>query len=285
MKKSSFLSFVIALLFSHFLQAEQFLIDKIEAVIFGHEDTVIVTKSDVDRLTLDGRYRSLDDVIMEKLMFQEAKKYKIVPDENAINRYLAAVQRESNLSLADLKAMFSTAGYTYEEGRAQLGIMQAVNSFLDFRIRSRLIVLDRDVQAYYNDHPKHEEAAYRLKVAVIPFDANKEREVQKKEIEDRLRLGKKIVGTNWSDPFWINKPDIAQEKKFIFNLKPGMVSKPRKSASGFELFVLIDFRDQRLVPLEERYQEISRILIEPMHETLKKEMEQELLGVSSIVRF
>ena len=63
------------------VKAERFVIDKLEAVIFAEEETVIVTKSDSDRMTLNGEFRTINDVILEQLMFQEAKKYKITSDE------------------------------------------------------------------------------------------------------------------------------------------------------------------------------------------------------------
>lgn len=267
-----------------FVNAEKFVIDKIEAIIFGHEDTLIITKSDVERLTLDGAFRTVDDVILEQLMFQEAKKYKITPDENAINRYLEGVQRENNLSQNDLKAMFSAAGYTYEEGRAQLGIMFAVNSIMDFKIRSRLIVMERDVQAYFDDHPVYQEAAYLLKRGIVSFDDSLSRKEQKKKIENQLRAGRSVVGAVWSEPFWINKADIAAEKQFLFKMKPKTMSKPIEVATGFELFFVVDLRKRQLVSLEERYQDIANTLRKPRYEELFEKFKKELYEASSIVR-
>lgn len=271
--------------FSCLSKAEPFVIDEIKVVVFGHEETVLITKSDVDRLSLDGDFRNLDDVLMEKLMFQEAKKFKIEVDDNAINRYLANVQRENNLSLNDMKAMFSAAGYTYEEGRAQLGVMFAVNSLMDFKIRSRLIVLERDVQAYYDDHPIVQEASYFLKRLVIPFDFKVDRDKQYARIVQQLKAGKLIRGAKWSQEFWINKSDLAADKKFITAMKPGSISRPRAIKEGFELFGLVDAKPERLVPLEDRYQEIAEVLRKPRYEQLFADFQKELLASSSVLRF
>ncbi|MFC1845522.1 hypothetical protein ACFLX2_00165 [Candidatus Dependentiae bacterium] len=272
------------LLLSVLAKADQFLIDRIEAVVFGHEGTAIVTKSEVDRMTLDGQYRTVDDVIFEKLVFEEAKKFRITVDENDINRYLANVQRENNLSLDDLKAMFSSAGYTYQEGRAQLGVMFAVNSVMDFKIRSRLIVLESDVQDYYNAHPMYEEAALQLQRAVIPFDTAVTHTQQKAKIENQMKAGR-VVGVNWSTTFWINKDDLAAEKKFIVSMKPGQVSRPKEIAEGFEIFKLVAFRPRRLVLLEDRYREIADVLRRPRYDQLFADFKKELFEASSIVRF
>jgi len=285
MKRSLWL---LALSFSLFVQAEKFVIDRIEAVIFGAEETTVVTKSDVDRMSLDGNFRVLDEVIFEQLTFQEAKKFKIKMDENAINRYLENIQRENNLSHNELRAMFSSAGYTYEEGRAQLGIMFAVNSVMDFKIRSRLIVQEKDVVAYYNAHPVYQEASYQFKKTVIPFDPQMDRKQQIKKIEDQIRAGKAVPGARWGPTFWINeaeKVDVAEDKQFIFRMRPGTISRPREVAQGFEMFAMVKARPRRLVPLDDRYREISEALRRPRYEQLLADFKKELFDGSSIIRF
>src|SRR3989304_1325054 len=117
-----------------FLSAsDRILLDSIKVVIYGVEGTEIITKSDVDRLSLEGKPRTLDDIILERLMYLDAKKFKMQPDEAAIEKHLGAIQRENNLSSNDLKQIFRSAGYSFEEGREQLGMMSAVNSIVDFK--------------------------------------------------------------------------------------------------------------------------------------------------------
>lgn len=275
----------LAVLLMPLVRSERFVIDKLEAVIFAEEDTVIVTKSDSDRMTLNGEFRSIEDVILEQLMFQEAKKYKITADENTVNRYLADIQRENNIPLSEIKAMFVRAGYTYEEGRQQLATSFAVNSLVDFKIRSRLIVLDKDIQAYYDAHPVVQEAKYFLKHTIVPFNESVARTRQRAGIVRQIKTGKAIVGAQWTQAFWINKSDVDLSKHFIFNMKIGTVSKPREVATGFELFRLLDAKPERLVPLEDRYREITDALRKPRYEQLFASYKKELFDASSVVRF
>ncbi|MCK5632644.1 hypothetical protein KAH94_02765 [bacterium] len=278
-------SVVFFSLFSFFYaSAAPFVIDTIEAVVFGHEETVLVTKLDVERPTLDGVFRSLDDVLMEKLMLLEAKKYKILPDENTINSYLETVQRENNLSQNDLNVMFSSAGYTIEEGRAQLGIMFSINSLMDFKVRSRLIVMEKDVQAHYDANPVYQEASYELRHLVVPFDEKISRKKQKNKIERKVKTGIAIPDKLWSSSFWVDEADIAADKQFIISMQPKTISFAREVDQGFELFELLDSKKRELVSFENRYQEISNILRKPLYEKLFNEFQKELINSSSIVR-
>ncbi len=274
------------MLFSAFcMRAERFVIDRLEAVIFGEEETIIVTKSDADRTTLNGQFRTVDDVILEALMYQDAEKLKITPDETAVNRYLDEVQRENNLSANDIKAMFSAAGYTYAEGKEQLAISFATNSLMDFKIRSRLVVLDRDIQAYYDAHPIDQEPSYYLQQMLIPFNTLVDRATQRAEIERQVKAGAKIIGAEWSPSFWVNKSDMDASKQFIFSMKPCSISAPHETTGGFELFMLLEAKPQRKMALEDRRSEIVEAIRKPRYEELLANYKKELYDASSIIRF
>ncbi len=262
-----------------------YLIDTITAVVFGAEDTSIITKSDINRPALDGAIRSLDDIIFEKLVFQDAKKYKMLPDEDAIDKHLKAVQRENNLSFDQLKDIFKSAGYSYDEGREQFGIMSAVSSVLDFKIRSRLIVPEKDIIAYCNAHPEIEEASYQLQRTVIPFAVTQNKEEQKKEIIAGTKNGNEPAGLEWSPAFWINRSDIADNKKFIVALKIHELSEPNELKEGFELFKKIDEKEERTRSLEERYRDIADILRRPKYEELFANYKKEMFDIASILYF
>src|ERR1700733_10802261 len=107
------------------------LIDQIEVVVFGQEDVEIITKSDVDRPSLGGGFRTKDEIVFEREVLLDAKKHKIPQDDEAVEAYLAQIQREHNLSEKELEQIFTASGYTVAEGRQQLQMMQTVNTMLD----------------------------------------------------------------------------------------------------------------------------------------------------------
>src|SRR5579862_1030758 len=95
------------------------LIDQIEVVVYGQEDVEIITKSDIDRPSLGGGFRTKDEIVFEREVLLDAKKHHIPQDEEAVDAYLAQIQREHNLSQAELEDIFTNSGYTLEEGREQ----------------------------------------------------------------------------------------------------------------------------------------------------------------------
>lgn len=244
-----------------------FTINRILVSIYTEEGSAIITQLDIEKPTLQGEKRTLDEMIFEKLVFLDAKAHKVVPDEEAVDRHLQTVQRENNLTLDQLKMIFKAAGYTYEEGREQFAVMSTVNSMIDYKIRSRLIVPEKDVVAYYDAHPEMQEPRYYVEIGFVPGD--------EKNMDEVL----------WGDPFWINKSEIAEDKEFIMQLKKGETSEFQEAAGGFEVYRLKEFEDERPKPLQARYKEISDALRRPRFEQLMQEYKKELFDNASIVYY
>lgn len=261
------------------------LIDQIEVVIFGQEDVEIITKSDIDRPSLGGGFRTKDEIVFEKEVFLDAKKHKIPQDEEAVDAYLAQVQREHNLSEKDLEQIFTSAGYTIEEGRQQLQTMQTVNTMLDVKIRSNLIIPRKDVEQYYNEHPTVIEATYTLERALVPQSRRVSPDAQYDILVKFAQTGKGAIGVEWGEPFTINHSDIAESKQFIYSMNPGDVSLPERVQDGFELFRLVEKTPELIKSLDESYREIVDILRRPKYEELMEDYRKFLLKHSSVVYF
>ena len=113
-------------------------------------------------------------------MYLDAQRYKINADEEMVDKHLRALQEENKLTLDELNHIFANAGYTPEEGRKQFGMVTVVNQLLDFKIRSRLIIPDKEVVAYYNAHPEQQEAAYLIERGLIEYALLKIKRFNKK---------------------------------------------------------------------------------------------------------
>ncbi|MDP3889333.1 MAG: hypothetical protein Q8Q25_02195 [bacterium] len=259
-------------------------VDSIKAVIFAPEGVEIITQSDIERPSLTGAQRTQEEIIFEKLVFLDAKKHKIIPDEDAVDKYLATVQKENHITLDELKAIFNSAGYSFEEGREQFKIMQAVNIMLDFKIRSNLIVPRKEIESYYEQHPEKKEARYQLEYAFISFDISKDIDVQLQEIEQLVVSSNIETDITWGDPFWVNKSDVAQDKQFIFDMQPGQVEL-KKGQAGFEVYRLKNKEEEQVRSLDERRLEIMDILRRPRYFQLLEEYKKILLGTAFISYF
>jgi len=276
--KIFFLSLITLPLFAENL----FLIDKIETIIYGPQETSIITKSDLERIGFDGQPRTKDKLIFENLVFQDAKKYNIL-DEKLVDRYIEAVQREHNISLEQLKEMFRSHGYTYEEGREQLAMFNTINQLLDFKIRSKVIIPESEAREYYNANPVYQEEAYSLQRIFVPIAPEQKEQEVKNKINTQIKIGQKITGAEYTDPFWVEKPDLAEDKSFIKNMSAGQISSPKKHEGGFELFKLVERRERQLIPFEKRYVEILNKLRKPLYEKLFSDYKENLFKESVII--
>jgi parvulin-like peptidyl-prolyl isomerase len=181
--------------------------------------------------------------------------------------------------------MFKDAGYTYEEGREQLSVVNTVNSMLDYKVRSQLIIPEKQAREYYADHPVYQEDRYKLKRIHIPFDQENEAELKQK-IMQKLKMGQKIVGAGASSTeFWVEGPDLAAEKNFIKEMEVGQISTPERLEDGFEMFELLEKKDRELVSFEEQYNEIANVLRKPMYEQLFEDYKKSLYDNAVIVNF
>ena len=261
------------------------LLDKIVAIVFASEGTKVITKSQLDRPGLDGRTRTLDELIFEALLLLDALKFKMAPDDETIDKYLANIQRENNLTLDQLKKIFKSAGYTYEEGREQFGMMSIVNQILDFKIRSRLIVPEKDVVAYYKEHPELIEASYLIERGLIPFADDKTQEQQQNEIELFVNHGTGSIAIDWQPSYWMAHSEFADDKLFITELQPKKISAPQITSEGFEVYRVVESKPAHERPLEDRYRAIVDVLRAPRYEQLMEEYKKQLFDCASILKF
>ncbi|MFC1842321.1 peptidyl-prolyl cis-trans isomerase [Candidatus Dependentiae bacterium] len=279
-----FLSLVVLKSFAVFgVDQGTFLIDKIETVIYGPQETSIITKSDLEKRSLDGQQRTKDKFVFELLVFQDAKKYNIL-DEKLVDRYIEAVQAQHNLSLEDLKKMFYDSGYTYEEGREQLAMYNTISQLMDFKVRSKVIIPEKEVKKYYDENPVYQEEAYKLQRVFVPAPSEAGgKQLAPKEIAQKIKIGQVIPEAEYSEPFWTEKPDLAADKMFIAGLTVGQASKPVAYENGFEVFKLLEKRDRQLIPFEERYREIGDTLRAPLFEKLFDDYKKSLFKDSVVV--
>jgi PPIC-type PPIASE domain len=261
------------------------LVDQIEVVVYGQEDVEIITKSDIDRPSLGGGFRTKDEIVFEREVLLDAKKHHIPQDEDAVDAYLAQIQRENNLSASELEDIFTSSGYTLEEGREQLQMMQTINTMLDVKIRSNLIVPRKDVEEYYRNNPTIIEATYTLQRAFVPQSKKLSAEQQHKILVKYAQNGKGASNVTWSDSFTINHADVAANKHFIYDMEPGKISTPQEINGGFEMFKLVEKTPQTVKNLEDSYREIVDILRRPKYEELMAKYKEALMQHASVVYF
>jgi len=264
--------------------------DQVKAVIHGVNGTTIVTESATKRAGLDGAIQTLDGLVFEGLVLQEAEgKYKkvgVVPDDEAVEKHLDKVKKDNNLSEDDLTRIFKESGYAnYAEGFQKFKDMVTANSMLSFQA-GKITVPERDVAAYCEAHPQMEEANFFIERGTVPAGEFK----NTKELNNALKAArdnkKELDGVTWTSPFWLKKSDTAEEKAFIFDLKEGQHSSAHPlEDGGFEIYKVLQIKPERLRSIQERYHEVADILRRPLQKNFLDEYKKHLFENASVIYF
>jgi hypothetical protein len=257
--------------------------DTIDVVLVTQEGTDIITRSDVERPGLQGTARTVDDLVFESLVYLDAKKHKVEPDDDAVDRYLAKIMQENGMSLHELEEVFRQGGRTLKEGRDELRKMQAVNGMMDFKIRSNMIVPRKEVEAYYNDNPEYDPAQYQLEYAFVAYDTKTDKELQKQNINDSL-MQQRADYLRFGNPFWVNAQDLAHDRQAITGIAKGE-HVIFESDEGFEVYRMCDLKERRLRTLQERYRDIVALLMQPKYQQMMMDYRSQLLDGASLLYF
>jgi parvulin-like peptidyl-prolyl isomerase len=279
MQNKRVLIFLMSMLSLH----ARFPVDSIKSIVYGEQETIIITDSELKRPGLDGQVKSLDDLITEALIYLDAKRMGAVPDPEAMQRNWDGLKKQNNLSEDDMRKIVEQAGYTLPEAKMQLGKMSAINQMIELKVKSGLFVTKQEVERYYNAHPEIEQAEYEIMRAVVPFSAMSTREDLRNHLLSVATSGCDDPLLRWSSPLVLVHDAIAADKRFIYAMKPGEISRPLEISNGFELFKLVSKMPERIVPLAERYDEIEQALKMPKYKELMDAYKKELYERATVV--
>lgn len=253
-------------------------IDRISAVIYTDTDPIILTASDFKRPSVNGVKQNKQDIIVSRIMDYEAQfVYKMPISDDAIDKYLNSLKEHHNLDESQLKMMFNKVGYSYEEGVDELRRMLSVDSLLNFKIKSRLVVTEEEARIYYAEHVSIEPTAYQIRKGFLPKDLLTDEQIQ--ELTDTGKHNEKI---EWTEPYWLAEDEIAESRQFITSLKEGE-AQIEPLDDGYEVVQLIKKRVGSKKSFEESYKDIVEKLRMPLFEKVLKEYQDELLKKYEVV--
>jgi len=137
------------------------------------------------------RREMLDALINERLTSQEIARLRITVRDSEVDEVISSISKENNLTQEALEAQFRKEGITIEEFRQQIRRTLEQNQLIQREVRSKTVVTEELVEAYYQSHLEEFQAneRWRLRDIFLPFDAIG-------SLEDRARLfdlGQQIV--------------------------------------------------------------------------------------------
>jgi len=249
------------------------LLDAILVVIYTSDGVDIITLSMLDRPSLDGQPKSLEELIDEYLIYRDGMSKANISDET-VDAGIAQFKKQNNLSDAQVNEFFERGGYTLQEGRFEFKRLQMVAQMIDHNVVGKMRVIpESEIRKIYNENPIYKEATYVLERAQVP------------EKVARTALSRRTM-VEWTELPEVKDSELASHLDFIKTLKVGQISKPRRLDNDeYELFRLKAKTERSLVPLEDRRKEIVAQLRRPRYEQALKEYKERLRNAAHIVYF
>lgn len=249
-------------------------VDEIAVIIHTspEHDPILLTRKELNRLSINGTPQTEKEVIRaRKIEYEGVYVFKMpIPDE-AISGYMRSLKEAHGMTDDQFKQKFEDAGYSYEEGIEELRRMLIVDQLFNFKIKSRAVVPEEAVRAYYENNPQEISAAYNIRQGFLPKGI-----LTTDEIKELKQTGKHGNLVDWMSPYWLPENDVADFLKHMNRLSDGSIAAVTSTGNGYEIVQLIKKRPKRKRTFEESYKDIVDILQQPLLQEMVEKYEKEL---------
>jgi peptidyl-prolyl cis-trans isomerase SurA len=222
------------------------------------------------------RREYLDEMINEKLAKEKALELGITVSDEEVDSYIENVKRSYNWTQEDLIASLESQGMTLEDMRTQIKDQQEQSSLINYEVKSKAVILEGQLQKYYQDNIDKYKEDERVHVAGI-FLLVQDQD-NKVELDEVAKKGEKILarirngedfgalakeysqGPGADEGGELGEFDTAEIdpelKKVIDGLSDGDVSSPITKETGIQIIKLIKRDGGKTKPFEEVRNEI-----------------------------
>ena len=222
------------------------------------------------------RKQLLDQLIMENLQMQLARRAGVRVDDNQINQALAAIAQQNNLNYDQFTKLLQDQGL-YQPTREGIRKELILGNFQNGAVNRRINISRQEIENYLRSEAGEAAIAPEFRVAhvLIPGDTSatgRQRELANL-IYQQVRDGADIrqiagmreisgVAVSGGDLGWLkveNLPTVFAE--VVPNLKSGEVSEPFTSSSGHHIVKVIETRGGSAMQVQQY--RVRHILIKP----------------------
>jgi len=216
------------------------------------------------------RHDMLDLLINERLAAQEISRLKISVSDEEVDEVINRIMQENRLTQETMEAELRKEGKTVEDLREQIRAGLEQKKLVNREVRSKTVITDEMIQAYYEDHIEEFESKerYRIQDIYLPFtptDTPEERTHLRnlaKQILERLRtegdfssLAKRYSqgpgAEAGGDLGFFNKGELEPVlEAAIEALSPGEVSPDIETTRGIHIIKLTEVEKAPAKPLD-----------------------------------
>lgn len=204
------------------------------------------------------RNQVLQQLVLEKIELQMAKTQGIRVSDAQLNQAIASIAQRNNLSVEQFRQNIINEGSSWADARQQIRNQIIIGQVQRANVNRRITITDQEVKNYLNSQQGANQVRYQLRNILIALPANPTREQREAAQEKARKLVQKVRnGADFSE-LAIANSDASNALKggelgwrqsnelpesiaaAIANLKPGEVSQPISSNSGFNIMYVED---------------------------------------------
>ena len=255
-------------------------VNSIKIVIYSsHADPIVITSLDLSRKSLDGRERTEQEVILDRIKCygEGLGIYHMPYPEERVEKHLTSLREVHGISDKQIQELFAKEGYSFNEGKKELAISYVVGDLMQHLIIGKLIVTEQEIEEYYKKNPEIEPAAFRIEKGSLLKD-----EWTQKEIDALVNDGQYAERVQWGVTYWLALDEIADDRKFIVDMKPGEI-RVVESEEGYDAIKLVKRKKEHTKTLDERRRDIADQLRFPKYQKMLDEYHAKLLSSYDIV--
>ncbi|NBC69116.1 peptidylprolyl isomerase [Paenibacillus sacheonensis] len=234
----------------------------------GSVNGVSITKEKLyDQMVKLGGAQTMDNLIQEELIKQEADKAKIVVTDADVDSEIARIKKQFPTE-ADFDNALTQSGMTLDDLKAQTPMQLQIRKILEPQAK----VTDKDVEDYYNTNKAQYDTPEQWKASHILVATKEEADAILKQLKggaDFATLAKEKSTDPGSkdkggDLGFFGKGAMDPEfEKATLALKVGeTTTAPVKSSFGYHIIKLTDHHDAKQATLAEKKDEIKDQLIQ-----------------------
>ncbi len=139
----------------------------------------------------------LERLIEEKIAREKVKELKITIPEKEVDAVIERVKEQNNLTQEGLVAALKEQGQSFDEYRKMLKLELERAKLINSEVRSKIIIREEEVKAYYDDHKEEFSTKGKVHLAMIflkqddPADREESRALKKKadQIIQKIKAG------------------------------------------------------------------------------------------------
>jgi peptidyl-prolyl cis-trans isomerase SurA len=235
--------------------------------------------------------RTLDLIITEKLMEEEAKAKRLNVNDSDVDDYIREVAQRNGLSMTDFEAALAREGTSMKTYKRQVKMDILKAKLTSSIMRGGVSVTDGEIEEYIEKHPELKRAGKNIKLhhLVVSKQGRSPEEIRAKlaQVQSALEKGENFlqVAKQFSDtgsspdssligiiPLADMSPAIAE---VVAPLRAGQSSAPLETPNDLQIF----FVEERLGEPGQEEQEVdAEALKEEVRQLLQKEKTQERLA-------